>query len=134
MAGVESFGQNAVPDIAYLAISVHLSRRIRLHAPATLRIFWLGSVKLPKDGLEFLVAVPRRDINATGAAVQAAGGHQIPVADFLFAPSFHVIILLKTIRNGIETTKPSKNGSAASGRFRMASSNISVMGALDSNV
>jgi hypothetical protein len=113
VAGVESLRLNAVPDRAGFAEAVHLFRRISLHAPVTLRILGFCPVKVPQDGLEFLIAVPRREINAAGAAVQTAGGHQISIFDFLFAPSFHINILLKTIRNGIETPKPSKNGSAA---------------------
>src|SRR4030042_3956396 len=72
MAGVVTFRFSAVPYRAYLAPIVNCCRCVRLHAAQALSFFKLCSIQVRHNRSEFFIFVPGSEVNAAGAAIQAA--------------------------------------------------------------
>jgi hypothetical protein len=89
MAGVITFRPDTIPNRAHGAIVVELLRWLGLHTAITFRIFRLCPIEVAHDLLEFIVLVPRCNVDPAGTAIQAAWRHQILILHFLFCPTFH---------------------------------------------
>jgi hypothetical protein len=68
-AGIVAFRSYTTPYLTSLTKPIELLGWIRLHTAQTFCFFWLCSVELAHDRLEFFIAIPCGDVNATGPAI-----------------------------------------------------------------
>ena len=66
MAGIVSFSLYAISDNTALAVNIKFLRRIRLHTTQTFCLFRCCPVEISHGCLEFVISIPRGDINAAG--------------------------------------------------------------------
>ncbi len=78
VAGVVSFAFEAVAHLAGFAGDAHGCGRVifLLHAPQACGLFRFEPIEVGHDRPEFFIPVTGRDVNAAGAAIQAARRHQ----------------------------------------------------------
>jgi hypothetical protein len=69
VTGVIALGSYTVSYLASFTIAVEFLGWIRLHTAQTFRFFWLCSIELAHDRLEFFILIPCGNVNATDPAI-----------------------------------------------------------------